>query len=146
MDMTPNQQQELRMKEKEKPQPVCRACKTQVKHTASAQGAVFVLCPIHAAAVRFDRRAQEVVRVVAADVAQERVVLVHDADGAGWGHPVPPKPPRPAIVGYDDDGFVRLRDTASPHGQTIRPEVDTLIGDDPRLDRYRIKELDDGQQ
>jgi hypothetical protein len=58
-----------------------------------------------------------------------------------WLTQVPPKPPRPAIVGYDDDGFVRLRDTASPHGQTIRPGVDTLIGDDPRLDKYRVDEV-----
>jgi hypothetical protein len=57
-----------------------------------------------------------------------------------WLVQTPPKPPRPGIVGYDDDGFMRLLDTASPHGQTIRAGVDTLIGDDPRLGRYRKHE------
>jgi hypothetical protein len=63
-----------------------------------------------------------------------------------WLTQVPLKPPRPSIVGYDDDGFIRYRDTGSPHGQTIRPGVDTLIGDDPRLDKYRDEAGDDGQQ
>lgn len=63
-----------------------------------------------------------------------------------WLTQVPPKPPRPEIVGYDDDGFIRLRDMSSPHGQTIRPEVDTLLGEDPRLDKYRVDEVgDDGE-
>jgi hypothetical protein len=58
--------------------------------------------------------------------------------------PLKPRPPHP--VAYDDDGFKRFLDTGSPHGQTIRPEVDTLIGDDPRLDKYRINEVgDDGK-
>lgn len=94
------------MKEKQ----FCRACKAPVEHSASAQGAIWALCAIHAAAVSFDRRAQEVVRVIAQDVAHQRVVLVHDADGAGWGHPVPPKPAPRGVPIVLDDGSPRYRD------------------------------------
>jgi hypothetical protein len=79
-------------------------------------------------------------------LGQKTVVEVEDATGGiVWLAQVPLKPPRPAIVAIDDDGFVRVRDTASPHGQTIRPGVDTLIGYDPRLDKYRIEVCDDGE-
>jgi hypothetical protein len=54
-----------------------------------------------------------------------------------WLAQAPLKPPPPAILGYDDDGFKRFRDPSSPHGQTVRPEVDTLLGDDPRLNKWR---------
>jgi|GEM_PF-3496045 len=110
---------------KEKPQPFCRACKAPVKHAASAQGAIFVLCPLHAAAVSFDQRAREVVRVIAADVASERIVLVHDADGAGWGHPVPLKAPPQGTPIVMDDGSPRYRDW---HRHPIIEDGDTVIG------------------
>src|SRR5258708_37718536 len=109
---------------KEKQQSVCRACKALVNHSANAQGSIWVLCPIHAAAVDFDRRARDVVRVIAADVASERVVLVHDADGAAWGHPVPLKaPPKPTPI-VMDNGEPRYQDWRRP----IIEDGDTVIG------------------
>jgi hypothetical protein len=88
----------------------CRACKAPVEHSASAQGSIFVLCPTHAAAVSFDRRVRAVLDAVAWDVERERVVVVHDADGVGWGHPVPLKPPPKGVPLIQDDGSPTFRD------------------------------------
>jgi len=57
-----------------------------------------------------------------------------------WFAQVPLTPPKPQPVAYDDDGFPRYLDSSSPHGQTVRPEVDILLGDDPRLAAYRNEE------
>jgi hypothetical protein len=57
-----------------------------------------------------------------------------------WLTQVPLQAPKPQPIAYDDDGFARYRDPLSPHGQTVRPERDTLLGDDPRLAAYREAE------
>jgi hypothetical protein len=114
---------------------------TQASRRDHALGATWT-CAVHRRILTLSARERTQLRELSGLIQQGQLAI----DAAGWLTQVPPKTPRPAIVAIDDDGFVRVRDTASPHGQTIRPEVDTLIGDDPRLDRYRIKELDDGQQ
>ena len=52
----------------------------------------------------------------------------------------PLKPPPPAILGTTMTAC-RFKGSADPssglHGQTVRPEVDTLLGDDPRLNKWR---------
>jgi hypothetical protein len=114
---------------------------TQASRRDRTAGATW-LCTTHRAALRFTIRERQQLRELEGLMLQGQLALSND----GWLANVAPTPPPPQPVAYDDDGFKRFRDTASPHGQTIRPEVDTLIGDDPRLDKYRIKELDDGQQ
>ena len=67
-----------------------------------------------------------------------RLMIARDAARAGWVTPVPPTAPAHPVL-YDDDGTPRYRDTASPHGVTVRPEVDTLLGgSDPRMNGYRV--------
>jgi hypothetical protein len=48
-----------------------------------------------------------------------------------WQKPI--EAPRPRPVSYDDDETPRYLDTASPHGQTIRPGIDHGIGGDDDL-------------
>jgi hypothetical protein len=59
-----------------------------------------------------------------------------------WLTQIPLKPPKPQPLYYDDDGTPRFRDMSSPFGLTMPPEVDSLIGSDPRLDKFRG---DDGE-
>jgi hypothetical protein len=113
-------QQSLNFSEKEsgmegKTEHYCRACKAPVQSGASSQGAAWVLCPIHAAAVAFDRRAQEIVRIITGDIAYGKIVLERDANGAGWGHPVPLKPaPKGVDIVMDDGVTPRYQDWKSP--------------------------------
>ena len=115
---------------------------TQAPRVARKAGSTW-LCAVHRAALRFTIRERTQLRELEGLMLQEQLALSDD----GWLTPVTPKPRPPQPVAYDDDGFKRYRDPSSPHGLTVRPEVDTLIGDDPRLTKYRIDEADDdGQQ
>lgn len=113
---------------------------TQASRRDRVQGATWV-CRIHRAVLTLTPNERAQLDVLGRQIAQGQLTI----DAAGWLTQVAPKPPRPEIVGYDDDGFIRLRDMSSPHGQTIRAKVDTLIGDDPRLEKYRDEADDDGQ-
>jgi hypothetical protein len=78
-------------------------------------------------------------RELEGQIRQGQLTLAPD----GWLTTVAPKPVPPQPIYYDDDGTPRFRDPSSPHGLTLRPEVDTLLGDDPRLTgiRYETEEL-----
>jgi hypothetical protein len=127
----------------EKPMPTkCLICAaTPVEPSTEGVGASYAFCAGHLATLHDTPAQRARLRQVQADVMTKRVAIAVDANGTGWFHHMPPDPPKPHPVAYDDDGFPRFLDTASPHGQTIRPEVDTLIGDDPRLDKYRVDEV-----
>ena len=124
----------------------CRivTCKesTQAPRGAGRAGSTW-LCAVHRAALRFTIRERSQLRELEGLMLQGQLALADD----GWLTHVAQQPRPPQPVAYDDDGFQRFRDPSSPHGQTIRPERDTLLGDDPRLDKSRIDEADDdGQQ
>ena len=108
---------------------------TQAPRVARTKGATWV-CATHRAALRFTIRERTQLRELDGLILQGQLALADD----GWLTPVAPKPRPPQPVAYDDDGFKRFRDPSSPHGLTVRPEVDTLLGDDPRLTAYREAE------
>jgi len=127
----------------------CKVCRAAVQLGPLETGEIIV-CPVHYAAldmmVNQTPHERAVLKALADDLILKRTVLTLDASGSGVITSVPLKPPRPEIIGYDDDGFVRLRDLGSPHGQTWRPGIDHAIGgSDPRLDRFRDAD-DDGEQ
>jgi hypothetical protein len=108
---------------------------TRVAPHTRIQGSTWV-CRIHRAMLTASAIERAHLAELGSLIARQHLVL----DAAGWLTPVPLKPPKPRPIAIDDDGFERFRDMSSPHGQTVRPEVDTLIGDDPRLDKYRATE------
>ncbi|MGA8649230.1 MAG: hypothetical protein WB677_01145 [Xanthobacteraceae bacterium] len=112
--------------------------RTQASRRDRVQGATW-LCRIHRAAVRFTDYERQQLRGVEGMILQGQLALADD----GWLTPIAPTPRPPQPIYYDDDGTPRYRDMSSPFGLTVRPEVDTLIGDDPRLNKYR-DEADDG--
>jgi hypothetical protein len=109
---------------------------TQAPRVARAAGATWI-CAVHRAALRFTIHERQQLRELEGLMLQCQLALADD----GWLTPVAQKPRPPQPIAWDDDGTPRFRDMSSPHGQTVRPEVDTLIGDDPRLDKYRVDEV-----
>lgn len=113
---------------------------TQAPRNARTNGATW-LCTLHRKALRFTIPERQQLREMEGLMLQGQLALADD----GWLTPIAPAPRKPQPIAYDDDGTPRYRDPSSPHGQTIRPEVDTLLGDDPRLTRYReAEELAEG--
>jgi hypothetical protein len=108
---------------------------TQAPRSARTARATW-LCTTHRAALRFTIRERTQLRELEGLMLQGQLALADD----GWLTPVAPTPRKPQPIAYDDDGFARYRDPSSPHGQTVRPERDTLLGDDPRLTAYREAE------
>jgi hypothetical protein len=109
---------------------------TQASRRDRALGATWT-CAVHRRILTLSARERTQLRELSGLIQQGQLAI----DAAGWLTQVPPKSRPPHPVAHDDDGFPRYIDTASPHGQTIRPGVDTLIGDDPRLDKYRGDEV-----
>jgi hypothetical protein len=114
---------------------------TQAPRSARTQGATWT-CPVHRGMLTLSANERAQLRELSGMLQQGQLAI----DGSGWLRSIPPKPLPPQPIYYDDDGVGRFRDPSSPHGMTIRPELDTLMGDDPRLDKYRMTDDDDGQQ
>lgn len=117
----------------------CKVCGEGIETTPTSRGAdYYLLCPTHGRVLNDSPREREILRAVAAEVARGQVEQSIDANGCRYFKRIPPKPPRPGIVLWDDDGVGRTIDTASPHGVSVRPDRDRIFGgSDPRLDQYR---------
>jgi hypothetical protein len=109
---------------------------TQASRRDRALGATWT-CVVHRRMLTLSARERTQLRELEGLMLQNQLALADD----GWLTPIAPTPRPPQPIAWDDDGTPRFRDMSSPHGQTVRPEVDTLIGDDPRLDKYRVDEV-----
>ena len=122
----------MKKQQPEKPIPAkCRICTaTPVDPSTQGAGADYALCAGHLV-VLHDTPAQRATLLhVKQDLELKRAAVSVDANGTGWFHQLPPQGPKPHPVSYDDDGFARYVDTASPHGVTMRSGIDHGIGGD----------------
>jgi hypothetical protein len=118
-------------KQTEKIPTKCRICtETPVERSSDGVGADYAFCPAHLALLHDTPAQRAMLLHVKQDLDLKRVAVAVDANGVGWFHQLPPQGPKPHPVSYDDDGFARYVDTASPHGVTVRPGVDHGIGGD----------------
>jgi hypothetical protein len=106
----------------------CRVCRRPIKPAAKVDGAQWLLCIRHAAAVTEPIAHQRIIRELREMVARKQLAVVADAAGA-WLTPIRPEPPKPHPVDYADDGTPRFRDMSNPLGVTLLPG-DTLYSDD----------------
>jgi hypothetical protein len=107
----------------------CRVCRRTLKPAARADGAQWLLCARHAAAVVESVEHQRIIRELREMVARKQLALVADAAGA-WLAPIRPAPPKPQPVMYADDGTPRFRDMSNRLGVTLLPGDDLFDGDE----------------
>jgi hypothetical protein len=117
----------------------CPICKSAL--LMAPIGAHFGLCAgVCTAVAKFTPAQLQALRAVTSQILYNKVALeVEEETGITWAMPVPltPQPEQP--VGYDDDGTPRYRDMSSPTGISVRPALDHIEGNDPRLERYRAE-------
>jgi hypothetical protein len=124
----------------------CRICSAALDPVAESRGAIYGLCLIHACIATEPLHQRLALGQIIDELRRDHLRIVLDANGAGWLRKVEPKPAPRSPAFYDDDGTPRYTDTASPHGLTIRPELDNLVGGNlsERLEKLRTPEAGDG--
>jgi hypothetical protein len=122
----------------------CYICHRTVEMSALYPGADLILCEVHSLVVHDAVAEQHRLAALRALIGRAEVEEAIDTNGCRYFKHIAPKPRKPQPISYDDDGTPRFLDTGSPHGQTVRPEVDRILGgSDPRLGQYRV--TDDGE-
>jgi hypothetical protein len=114
---------ELKMEEQK-----CRVCRRTLKPAAKVDGAQWLLCARHAAAVVESVEHQRIIRELREMIARNQLSLVADAAGA-WLAPIRPAPTPPRPLDYAPDGTPsRYRDMSNRLGITLLPDDDLPDG------------------
>jgi hypothetical protein len=116
------------MARKPTPKFACRICAAAVTAPPPIANPTWVLCSADAGIAKWDSRQWLAAKQIAEMVDREQLDIVVDPANNLWLSQKPPPTPKPQAVSYDDDGFPRYLDTASPHGVTPRPGHDHGIG------------------
>jgi hypothetical protein len=122
-----------------------RVCGKPVEPAPESKQAQWALCLIHACIATEPLHQRVAMQQLVDGLRRETLTLVLDAAGSGWLRKVELQAPPKQAARYDNDGTPRYIDTASPHGFTIRPGVDNLVGGilSDRLEKLREPAGDD---